>query len=560
MKQMKYIVIAVSLFLGLTLFSCHDFFNAGSNDVLMEEDYPTNLSELYGGYWGMAAKMQAVADQAIFLEGIRGDLLEPTQNASNDILDLYYYREDGRNKFADPLGFYEVVLNVNDFLSHAVGFYDKNPNVLDKATFDAILSGAVRYKCWAYLMLAKIYGEAVWMDNTITEYDASASYPTLKFDELIQKCIDLIENGTTVNGHKVDGKQDVRWTDILKSSDLQWNRICPTADCLLTELYLYAGQYQQVIDHGFAVLRSGAADSDTKPSFQITKSEWKGEWVDLFGDPYGKSKWRMEYVCSLPYSYELNETNHLIDYFSNDAGSHYLLRPSQAAMDRFNTQITEGGGMGDTYRGNGCTFKQINGEWTIYKYTRTFYPDNLYRNEPLIGLYRAPDIHFMLVEAMIQLGELYESTYLFDGGIESYYSPTEGKFIDRLDAQGNVVAKLSDFPVTLYSSNSDGSCQGIRGRVGLKRLGETFLKNAAAAGEDLEYKQQYMDSLLIEETCLESAAEARAYYTMVRIAKRWNKPEIVADRISAKYPEEYRAAIRAKLMDPDNWFIKRNLE
>ncbi len=559
MKQTKYIVITAFLFLGLIFASCDDYFDVGSENVLTDDDYPKDLSELYGGYMGISAKVQAVADQAIFLEGLRGDLLEPTRNASNDIIDLYYYQEDGKNKFADPLGFYEVVLNVNDFLSHAVGFYNKNPNALDKNTFGAILSGAVRYKCWAYLMLAKIYGEAVWMDDVVTEYTGGASPQTLQFDDLILKCIDLIEVGMKVDTFTVDGKKDVRWTTILNSSDLQWNRTCPTADCLLTELYLYAGQYQKVIDHGFAVLRTGAEDSATKPSFQITKSEWMGEWWELFGDPYSKSKWRMEYICSIPYDYQLNETNHLIDYFSNDAGSHYLMRPSQAAMDRFNNQITEGGGRGDKYRGDGKTFKQINGDWTLYKYSASFYPDNLYKNQPLIGIYRAPDIHLMLAEALVQVGRLYESLALYDGGIESYYSAAQGRFLDRVNPMNpeEIIAKFSDFPVTLYSSGSDGSCMGVRGRVALRRLGEQFLKNTTG---DLEFKKQYLDSLFVEETCLESAAEARSFYAMIRMAKRWNKPEIVADRVSAKYPEEYQASMRAKLMNPENWFIKRNLE
>ena len=558
MKQIKnYIVITAFLFFGLLLTSCNDFFQVGSNDILMESDYPSNQSELFGGYWGIIAKVQAVADQAIFLEGIRGDLLEPTANATNDMLDLYYYRENGKNKFADPMGYYEVILNVNDFLSHAVNFYNKNPNVMDKATFDAMLSEAVRFKCWAYLMLAKIYGEAVWIDEVITEYDKIQREP-VKFDDLIQKCINLIENGVVVNGYTIDGKKSVRWTDVLKDQDLQWNRACPTADCLLTELYLYAGQYQKVVDHGFAVLMSGTADSESKPSFQITKSEWNGEWIELFGNPVTQGKWRMEYVCSIPFDYSKSETNRLIDYFSNDAGSHYYLRPTGVAMDRFRNQITGGGGRGDQYRGDGKTFRQLNGEWTLYKYNRYFYPDNLFRNDPLIGLYRAPDIHLMIAEALVEMGELYESTYLYDGGIETYYSPTEFKFIDRVNSlTGEVIARLSQFPNCLYSTSSDGSCQGVRGRVSLRKLGEPFLNTTTG---DLDYKKQHMDSLLIEETCLESAGEARAYYTMMRIAKRWNDPKIVADRVSAKYPEEYREAIRAKLMNPENWFIKRNLE
>ena len=554
MKQIKNTVLMASLLFGLSLVSCDDFFNPGAADLAEEEPSYENLAELRGGYWGIAAAVASIADQAIFLEGLRGDLLEPTQNATNDILDLYYYKEDGRNEFADPVGYYKIVLIANNFLSNAVRFYKENPNAAgDKATFDAMLSEAVRYKAWAYLMLAKIYGEAVWMDEPLAEYDDIQRAP-LKFDELILKCIDLIENGTTVNGYKVDGKSWVRWTDVLGDSDLQWNRLCPTADCLLAELYLFAGQYQKVIDHGFEVLWSGEADRFDRPSFQITSNDYNGSWTRLFG-----LFSRFEHITLIPYDYQRGETNRLIDYFSNDPSSHYLMRPSEAAMDRFRNQITSGGGRGDQYRGDGRTFRLLDGEWTLYKHSNRFYPDELYRNEPIIPIYRAPDIHLMIAEALVQLGRLYEAVYLYDGGIESFFSETEGQFNDRVDPlTGETIAVLSDFPSCLWRQTNGDKNLGIRGRVGLRKLGEAYLRSNA--DQPLEYRQQGLDSLLVEETCLESAAEARAYYAMIRVAKRWNRPEIVADRVSAKYPEESREAMRSLLMNPENWFIKRKLE
>ncbi|MBN1927159.1 MAG: hypothetical protein JW798_15105, partial [Prolixibacteraceae bacterium] len=70
----------------------------------------------------------------------------------------------------------------------------------------------------------------------------------------------------------------------------------------------------------------------------------------------------------------------------------------------------------------------------------------------------------------------------------------------------------------------------------------------------------FLDSLLVEETCLELAGEGKAYYTMLRMAKRWNDPSILADRVSAKYPEGLQEAIRTKLMDPTNWFVDFKLQ
>ena len=68
-------------------FGCSDYFSSNPDDILLEEDYPGSITELYSGYMGIAAKVQEVADKAFYLEGLRSDFLEPTENAGKDIKD-----------------------------------------------------------------------------------------------------------------------------------------------------------------------------------------------------------------------------------------------------------------------------------------------------------------------------------------------------------------------------------------------------------------------------------------------------------------------------------------
>ena len=63
------------------------------------------------------------------------------------------------------------------------------PTVLSDSDYKGIIGGALRYKAWAYLMLAKIYGEAVYLDDPLATYQDLSQYPVLKFDQLIDKCI-----------------------------------------------------------------------------------------------------------------------------------------------------------------------------------------------------------------------------------------------------------------------------------------------------------------------------------------------------------------------------------
>ncbi|MBN1925845.1 MAG: hypothetical protein JW798_08415, partial [Prolixibacteraceae bacterium] len=361
MKALRNITTLITVFVLFT--SCADLLNVNPDDVLLEENYPSTITELYSGYMGIAATVQSVADKASFLEGLRGDFLEPTANANNDMVELYNYDPISvANDLANPVGYYNIILNANDYIGHAADFFRENPTSIDEETFFALVGGAIRYKTWAYLMLAKIYGEAIWIDDPLIEYKDISQFPVYDFDQLINNCISLMENGIDVDGVKVDGKGIVKWSSVLfpnTTSDYSWDCIDPAPEILLGELYLFAGNYQLAFDNLFALLRIGSEDN----RLEVTKSEYNQEWIKLF-----RGFVRKEAVFTLTYEYNYNQTNHLIDYYSNNAPNKYYLRPTQVAMDRFYRQKQSNGNPGDFYRGVNVTFKQIDNEWVVYKF------------------------------------------------------------------------------------------------------------------------------------------------------------------------------------------------
>ncbi|GAB6011662.1 hypothetical protein [Viscerimonas tarda] len=565
----RYINILIFILLGLSITSCDDFFGVNPDDKLLGEDYPSTLTELYSGYMGVAAKAQTVADQAIYLEGLRGNLLEPTQNATNEIIDLYNYSDVSHSEFANPVGYYDVILNANDYLAHVTEYYEKNPTAIDQTTFDALIGGVLRYKAWAYLMLAKIYGEAVWLDDPLLQYKDITQYPTIGFDAVIDKCITLIETGIKINGRtgNITGKGRVRWSEILSTSESQWERFCPPAEALLTELYLFAGNYQKSIDNGFAMLRIGLEDSESKPSFQITLSDYNGDWKKIF-----RTYTRLETISLFLYDYDKNQSNHLIDYFYNGPSCKYLMRPTQAAIDLFRAQAQSGAGTGDTNRSfggdgtnrdNAASFLFINGDWVMWKYISSRDgAAQVFRGETPVQIYRASDIHLFLVEALLHVeravsdaagnvtykDRLTEAMALFEDGMAGYYDSKVKAF----------VSPFEDFPRTLYiSSATEGYNVGVRTRVSLAKVGGPVVRNAALT---LEEKRYALDKLVLDETYLESCGEARGLYAAIRMAKRWNDPSFVADRVSEKYPLGKREEIAQKLQNPANWFIKYDLK
>lgn len=565
MKKIIYsILIAVS---AITLNSCSDFFNPDTSDILLEKDYVGDYTELYSGYMGLAATVQQVADQSSFLEGLRGDFLEPTPNAPREIWDVYNHEDLTNNTFASPKGYYSVIINANDYLAHAFAYRKKDSTSVNTTTFNGMIGGALRYKAWAYLQLAKMYGEAVYFDEPITAYGQISQYPVMKFDDLIAKCIDLVETG--MNG--VNGGGTVTWSTELfpnqgaSPTSLSWDKICPPKECLLAELYLYQNNFSKAKENCLAIIKKGG---ENEASYQLNLSESGSDWK-TFGNTYV----RKEQICVQFYDYSLGQTNRLIQYYSNIYPNKYYLRPAAAGIKRFQTQ-TIAGVLADKYRGAGATYNALNGDTVVYKFIlANLTADKAYTNDVQISLYRAGEIHLFLVEALIGLGRFQEALAILNKGVSSFYNTNTGKFN----------APFTDFPSCLYvtSSTGDKANAGIRGRVSLDAVG-TFALTAGTALDTLTNMQR-LDSLVVEETGLEFAGEGKAYYAMNRMARRWSATadrswantwagraptagttvwgarvqNYWATQIASKYKNGKAAGIQSVLQGGlDNWFMK----
>jgi len=565
MKKILYSIFALAFTLSLS--SCTDFFNPDTSEILLEKNYVGDYTELYSGYMGIAAAVKDVADQAMFLEGLRGDFMEPTPNAPREIWDVYNHQDLSGNSFASPKGYYNVIMNANDYLAHIFAYRKKDSTSVTQADFEGMVGGAIRYKVWAYLQLAKIYGEAIYIDKPVTSYGEISKYPVLKFDDLIATCVYLMETGE--NG--IDGKGDVNWISVLfpgqslGDANWHWNKICPRPECLLAELYLYQNEFQKTKEYCIALIKRGGEQENY--SYQINLSEYNGEWQKMF---YTRTSMRKENSCLLFYDYSLHQTNRLVKYFSNTYPNSYYLRPTTVAMNRFATQ-TVSGIPNDTYRGTGVTFKQLNGEWVIYKFLQgNLSADKIYTNDASIVLYRAAEIHMFLVEALVGLGQFQQALTFLNKGIS-------GAGVKIVNNQ--LQAPFQEYPTTLYLASGDKSNSGIRGRVNLDAVG-TYALNSASALDTL-VNMRRLDSLIVEETSLELAGEGKAYFAMNRMARRWSadadrswafhwlmatgatNPNNLwgtdvqnawASKIGAKYSTTtISESLKASL---DNWFIK----
>ena len=66
----------------------------------------------------------------------------------------------------------------------------------------------------------------------------------------------------------------------------------------------------------------------------------------------------------------------------------------------------------------------------------------------------------------------------------------------------------------------------------------------------------YVEDKIVEELALETAFEGSRFQDLMRIAIRRNDAAYLADRIAAKHSRNEQA-IRAKLMNETNWYLKK---
>lgn len=543
MSMMKNFLVGGLATITFVMVGCSRYFEVDTNDILLDQDYVKESNELYSGYMGIASKMQAIADQTVFLSDLRTDLLEPTENAPQDLWDLYNFKEKPDNSFANPRPYYDLIVNANAYLDKVVAYRKDHPTAIEEAHYQALIAGAIRFKVWTYLTLGKLYGQAAYFDDPDLSLDKIEEMPVMSFKELVPKLINLMETG--VDG--VSGLFETNWGNILypgvpaNEQDLVWNMICPAPSPLRMELYLWNKEYQKVVNIGIPFISDGGGKR-----YKVSNDDWNGSWSQVFTrDPITRTRVLINIV---PYDYERNQTNRLIRYFSNEDPSVYYLRPTDVAMERYKAQLRyDGHNRGDLYRGENYTYYFQNGDWVIRKFSRDRESaSEIHKNNVHIVIYRDADVHFFLIEALNNLERFGPANALFNDGVELYLSRNG----DQVEAPFNDPTVNSYFAINM----------GIRRRVSLAPIYPSGPSYAELSSEEEKetYKMEF-DKLIAQETLMESAGEAKAYFALMRIAERWNDASILADIVSAKYPDGQREQVKQHLMDPENWYVKSPL-
>ena len=574
--------IICSLLFSMTFASCADFFDPTTDDEFSGEDGYSSNTEMYTGFLGIMTKLQAVGDKEILLTEPRGELIEPCEESSTELIALYQYDQSLQdNSYANPQGYYEVIIACNDYLQN-MARYRQSPNV-DEEAWKALVSSTLRTKVWIYKTLAEIYGQAVWFDDPITEVanlSDESKFQHLGLSQLIDRCMKSLDDG--YDG--VPSNLEINWYEWLdpthtvalaNSQYRKWNYIVPPYAGLRAELCLWKGA---VLD-GASTVGSGSPAATYYKEAADLLLQALGTQINITSDPGSNVYWLpsgatpghyspiwnnaqpypYEAVSAIIYDYTHNQTNTLLKHFSNEYPNEYLLRPSQAGIDRFlDKTFNPGTSTNDTrYK---CCFGTSNGQSYLSKFrpvgssVRTY----AYQDDCHIYIYRATQYHLMLCEALNHLKRFTALNAVLNTGVKA--GETDDCFrADSPEWEGfasTITPTLCDWTGTANWGTRKYPSMGIRGCFGL--TARTLKDNILQLGE--RGTLRFNDEALLDEAMLEFAGEGKVYPMMNRLVVRYADPAIVADRVCPKYAAEGLAAtVRSRIMDGAYW-VNYNLK
>jgi hypothetical protein len=609
----KYAVI-LSVFLLSVFFlsSCKEFLNPDqeiniTKDKLYDDWY--EYRSIVMGLYGIQAKL---VEQLVILGELRGDLMQITENADADMVEIYNFNVSKENKFASPTNFFKLISAANSFITV---LKTEHPEVLDPKSpvtnYDRLYGEALCMRAWAYFNAVRIYGKVPFIPESLTNIDevnnflnSSGTYidsvhiiygidgyknDTLKnvpialdkqyYDQKL--VIDYFTNELT------KGVKSVGVNHFIDNNDQTWEvTIWNTYayNTLLGIMYLTDGDLAKAAKHFETIVYT---NSDNY-RYQIDASFGNNNWRNIFTNIDLR-----EHIFTLWFGKTYFQQNEFQEFFEPRAPHKYMLKPTRAAImnwettwDDFSlavnntqperTRTTNIGRPGDLFRGHGAS----------YIYLRNGIPVTQQNVQGMLYLksqedYRTSALLVEGADTVIWKYSIGKGVFDQDAKFIVYRAAGVHLWLAELYVwwrfnQGGVVREFTSNAVNIvndgsnYSVSSSRLQRGVRGRVGIGgatdglRVGNiNYLRHPFTnqvtgylnLTGDFKGLQLYLEDLIIGERARELAFEGERFYDLMRVAKRRNDPSYLAKKVSEKFPEDRRESMYNLLLNEKNWYI-----
>jgi hypothetical protein len=606
------VIVGVFLLSVFFLSSCKEFLNPDQEINITEDKLYDDWYEYRSIVMGLYGIQATLVEQLVILGELRGDLMQITENADADMVEIYNFNVSKENKYASPTNFFKLISAANSFITV---LKTEHPEVLDPKSpvtnYDRLYGEALCMRAWAYFNAVRIYGKVPFIPESLTNIDevnnflnSSGTYidsvhiiygidgytnDTLKnvpislekqyYDQKL--IIDYFTNELTTEvksvgvNHFIDNN-DQTWEVTI------WNTYA--YNTLLGIMYLTDGDLAKAAQYFEKIVYT---NSDNY-RYQIDVSFGNNNWKNIFTNIDLR-----EHIFTLWFGKTYFQQNNFQQFFEPREPHKYMLKPTRAAVlnwettwDDFTlavnntqperTRTTNIGRPGDLWRGHGAS----------YIYLRNGIPVTQQNVQGMLYLksqedYRSSSLVVEGADTVIWKYSIGKGVFDQDAKFIVYRAAGVHLWLAELYVwwrfdQGGVVREFTSNAVNImndgsnYSVSSSRLQRGVRGRVGFggatdgARVGNiNYIRdpftNEVTGYIDLtgNFKglQLYLEDMIIGERARELAYEGERFYDLMRVAKRRNDPSYLAKKVSEKFPEDRREAMYNLLLDEKNWYI-----
>ncbi len=546
MKKLNQILFGL-IILSVIAASCDSMLDVNSERNMFPENHQIDSpNDSIYTMIGIFTQLQKLADRYVVLGELRADLMDITENAGLELREISNLEISADNPYNVIEDYYSVINHCNYLINNIdTALISGGQKSLYKE-----YAAAKAIRAWTYMQIALNYGTAkYYQEPLLTVQAAQKQFPEYSVQELVPV---LIQDLEPVKNAETPGR-------ISLGVDISSEKLFFPIPFLLGELYMWNNQFENAAREFYTLIEDNRYVIDDRYSSTWTVDNGVFVERDMFDQNYLDifELTNNEQITLIAGSTELGEVDEMFKITISD----WEVKASQVAINNwegqtyyYNENATIPGdlrGPVGSYINSVTGTNSLGGADAILKYYLMWSEAEVSK---AVMVYRVATLYLRYAEAVNRAGKPNLAFAVLKHGMNSdalavdTIVPRHEKYSVYTDSTGTFIDYV-DFSNITFDNNI-----GVhsRGCGNMDRATDYVIPALNSKMDSI----LYVEDKIIEELSLETAFEGSRFHDLMRIAMRRNDPAYLANKVAAKHTGNEQA-IRSKLMDENNWYLKK---